>query len=49
VCSPAPPLIASQIWAQSIQGQMVVRYFKGESMEKTLDWAEREVEGFKRT
>jgi ABC-type glycerol-3-phosphate transport system substrate-binding protein len=49
VCSPAPPLIAAQIWAQSIQGNMLVRYAKGESMEKTMDWAAREVEGFKRT
>ena len=49
VCSPAPPLIAAQIWAQSIQGQMLVRYAKGEAMEKTMDWAAREVEGFKRT
>lgn len=48
-CSPAPPLIAAQIWAQSIQGQMIVRYAKGTSMEKTLDWAASEVEGFKRT
>ena len=48
-CSPAPPLIASQIWSQAIQSQMVVRYFKGEAMEKTLDWAAREVEGMKRT
>ena len=49
VCSPAPPLIAAQIWSQSIQAQMVVRYFKGEAMDKVLDWAAREVEGFKRT
>jgi ABC-type glycerol-3-phosphate transport system substrate-binding protein len=49
VCSPAPPLIAAQIWAQAIQAQMIVRYAKGESMEKTLDWAARELEGFKRT
>ena len=49
VCSPAPPLIAAQIWAQSIQNQMLVRYAKGEAMEKTLNWAAREVEGFKRT
>src|ERR1700676_4142929 len=48
-CSPAPPLIAAQIWSQSIQAQMVVRYFKGEEMEKVLDGAGREVEGFKRT
>jgi ABC-type glycerol-3-phosphate transport system substrate-binding protein len=49
VCSPAPPLIAAQIWAQSIQNNMLVRYAKGETMEKTMDWAAREVEGFKRT
>ena len=49
VCSPAPPLIAAQIWAQSIQNQMLVRYARGESMEKAIDWAAREVEGFKRT
>jgi ABC-type glycerol-3-phosphate transport system substrate-binding protein len=49
VCSPAPPLIAAQIWAQAIQSQMVNRYFKGEAMDKTLDWAASELEGFKRT
>ena len=49
VCSPAPPLIAAQIWAQAIQSQMVNRYFKGEAMEKTLDWAASELEGMKRT
>jgi ABC-type glycerol-3-phosphate transport system substrate-binding protein len=48
-CSPAPPLIASQIWSQAIQGQMIVRYFKGEPMNKVLDWAASEVEGLKRT
>jgi len=26
-----------------------VRYYQGEAMEKTLDWAESEVEGFMRT
>ena len=49
VCSPAPPLIAAQIWAQSIQAQMIVRHFKGESIEKVCDWAAMELEGFKRT
>ncbi len=39
-CSPAPPLIAAQIWTQAIQAQMIVRYYKGEAMEKTLAWAE---------
>jgi len=49
VCSPAPPPIASQIWAQSIQAQMIVRYAKGEAMDKVLAWAGSELEGFKRT
>jgi ABC-type glycerol-3-phosphate transport system substrate-binding protein len=49
VCSPAPPLVAAQIWSQSIQAQMIVRYAKGTTLEKTLDWAATEVEGFKRT
>jgi ABC-type glycerol-3-phosphate transport system substrate-binding protein len=48
-CSPAPPLIAAQIWQQSVQAQLLVRYAKGEAMEKSIDWASREVEGFKRT
>jgi ABC-type glycerol-3-phosphate transport system substrate-binding protein len=48
-CSPAPPLIAAQIWAQAIQSQMVVRYFKGEALEKTFAWAANEMEGMKRT
>ena len=43
------PRIAAQIWAQSVQAQMIVRYFKGEAMDKVLDRAEREIEGFKRT
>jgi extracellular solute-binding protein len=49
VCSPAPPPIASQIWAQSIQAQMIVRYAKGEKMDSVLAWAGNELEGFKRT
>jgi ABC-type glycerol-3-phosphate transport system substrate-binding protein len=49
VCSPAPPLIAAQIWAQAIQSQMIVRHFKGESIQKVSDWAAMELEGFKRT
>jgi ABC-type glycerol-3-phosphate transport system substrate-binding protein len=49
VCSPAPPLIAAQMWAQAIQGQMIVRQFKGEALEKTLAWAANEVEALKRT
>ena len=48
-CSPAPPLIAAQIWVQAIQSQMIVRYYKGEPMDKVLAWAASELEGFKRT
>jgi len=49
VCSPAPPLIAAQMWAQSIQNQMIVRQFKGEALDKTLAWAASELEALKRT
>jgi ABC-type glycerol-3-phosphate transport system substrate-binding protein len=48
-CSPAPPLIAAQIFNQGIMPKMIVRHFKGEPLEKTLDWAAAELEGFKRT
>jgi ABC-type glycerol-3-phosphate transport system substrate-binding protein len=47
--SPAPPKIAFQIYGQAIQTKMIVRHLQGESMEKTLAWAENEVEGFLRT
>jgi ABC-type glycerol-3-phosphate transport system substrate-binding protein len=48
-CSPAPPQIAAQIWQQSVQAQMVVRFFRGEPLDKVLDRAAREIEGFKRS
>jgi ABC-type glycerol-3-phosphate transport system substrate-binding protein len=48
-CSPAPPLIAAQIWAQAIQAQMIVRHLRGDSIQKVCDWAAMELEGFKRT
>jgi ABC-type glycerol-3-phosphate transport system substrate-binding protein len=47
--SPAPPKIAFQIYGQAIQTKMIVRHLQGEAMEKTLAWAENEVEGFLRT
>jgi ABC-type glycerol-3-phosphate transport system substrate-binding protein len=47
--SPAPPKIAQQIYAQATLTKMCVRHFQGEDMEKTLAWAESEVEGFMRT
>ncbi len=46
--APAPHKIAEQIYTQAIQTQMIVRYAKGEAMEKTLDWAAGELEGFSR-
>ena len=46
---PAPPKIAAQIYTQAIQTKMVVRFKQGEPMEKTLAWAESEIEGFMRT
>jgi ABC-type glycerol-3-phosphate transport system substrate-binding protein len=46
--APAPHKIAEQIYNQGIQTQMAVRYFKGEPLEKTLDWAASECEGFMR-
>ncbi len=47
--SPAPPKIANQIYDQAIMTKMIVRHMQGEAMEKTLAWAESEVEGFMRT
>jgi ABC-type glycerol-3-phosphate transport system substrate-binding protein len=47
--SPAPPKIAQQIYAQATLTKMCLRYYQGESMEKTLAWAEGECEGFMRS
>jgi ABC-type glycerol-3-phosphate transport system substrate-binding protein len=46
--SPAPPKIAQQIYAQATLTKMCVRFHQGEAMEKTLAWAESELEGFMR-
>ncbi len=46
--APAPHKIAEQIYNQGTMTQMAVRYFKGEPLEKTLDWASNELEGFMR-
>jgi ABC-type glycerol-3-phosphate transport system substrate-binding protein len=46
---PAPPKIAHQVYTQSVHTKMVVRMVKGEPMEKTLAWAESEIEGYMRT
>jgi len=47
--SPAPPKIAQQIYAQATLTKMCVRHYQGESMEKTIAWAEGECEGFLRS
>jgi ABC-type glycerol-3-phosphate transport system substrate-binding protein len=47
--APAPPRIAHQIYTQAIQTKMVVRFKQGEPLDKTLAWAEAEIEGFMRT
>jgi ABC-type glycerol-3-phosphate transport system substrate-binding protein len=46
---PAPPKIAAQIYTQAIHTKMVVRFMQGEALEKTLAWAESEIEGYMRT
>ena len=47
-CAPAPHKIAAQMYNQGIMTQMAVRFFQGEPLEKTLTWAEGEIEGFMR-
>ena len=46
---PAPPKIARQIYVQGLMTKMTVRHMQGEPLEKTLAWAEGEVEGYLRT
>jgi ABC-type glycerol-3-phosphate transport system substrate-binding protein len=46
--APAPHNIGERIYTQATQTQMAVRHFKGESVEKTIAWAESELEGFMR-
>jgi len=47
--APAPPKIAAQIYVQGLMTKMTVRHMQGEPMEKTLAWAEGEIEGYMRT
>src|SRR5229473_1923571 len=47
--SPAPPKVAQQIYTQATLTKMCVRFYQGEAMEKTLAWAEGELEGFMRS
>ena len=45
---PSPHQVAEQIYTQGIFPKMVVRHAQGEAMEKTLAWAETEIEGYLR-
>jgi ABC-type glycerol-3-phosphate transport system substrate-binding protein len=47
--SPAPPKVAQQIYAQGTLTKMCVRFYQGEAMNKTMAWAEGEIEGFMRS
>jgi hypothetical protein len=47
--APSPPKIAQQIYAQGLMTKMTVRHLQGETMEKTLAWAETQLEGFMRS
>ena len=46
--APAPAGIAAQIYSQAIMPKMILRHTQGETIEKTVDWATRELEGFSR-
>jgi len=46
--APAPAKIAVQIYIQALMPKMIVRHMQGEAMEKTLAWAETELEGYMR-
>jgi ABC-type glycerol-3-phosphate transport system substrate-binding protein len=48
-CAPAPPEIAVRMYQLGIQAKMIARLVQNrEPMERTLAWAEREIEGFRR-
>ncbi len=47
--SPAPPAIASQMYAQATMTKMIAKFTQGgESMNKVIGWAGSELEGFMR-
>jgi ABC-type glycerol-3-phosphate transport system substrate-binding protein len=45
---PSPHSIAEQIYTQGLMTKMIVRHFRGDDLEKTLAWAESELEGYMR-
>jgi hypothetical protein len=48
VASSAPPDLAVQIWARSIMPSMVARTVQGQNAKEVMDWAAKELEGFRR-
>ncbi len=46
--SAAPPEIAVQLWNNSITPGLVSRMMAGQTIKQSLDWAKREIEGFRR-
>jgi ABC-type glycerol-3-phosphate transport system substrate-binding protein len=47
--APAPVKIAAQIFGQGLMPKMIARVTQGgESIDKCIDWAQRELQGFKR-
>ncbi|MFM8991296.1 MAG: ABC transporter substrate-binding protein, partial [Alphaproteobacteria bacterium] len=47
--APCPPKIANQIYTQATMNKMIARVTtQGESIDKCLDWAQKELQGFKR-
>jgi ABC-type glycerol-3-phosphate transport system substrate-binding protein len=46
--APAPAGVAAQIYSQATMPKMILRHAQGESVDKTIDWATRELEGFSR-
>jgi len=45
--APAPAGIAAQIYSQAMMPKMILRHAQGETVDKTIEWATREIEGFR--
>ena len=43
----APPELAVQMWNRYITPSLVARMMQGQTPKQALDWAKREIEGFK--
>jgi ABC-type glycerol-3-phosphate transport system substrate-binding protein len=46
--APAPPRIANQIYNSGLMTKMAVRHAQGETVDRTIAWAAKELEGFMR-